>query len=269
MADGELEVIIREPSATAKPAPLLFVHGILHGAWCWDAHFLPYFAEKGYVAAALSLRGHAGSPIKGALRWASIADYVADVAQVADSLAMRYGARPIIIGHSMGGFIAQKYLERYEAPAGVLVASVPTHGVILTALRVLLYQPMAFITVNLKLALSPLANTVERARWAFFSADMPDAQVQSYVERFGEESYRAFLDMLLLALPRPKRVSAPVLVVAGETDPLFSLGEERALAEAYHGECLVIAGCAHDVMLEAQWQTAADGILKWLGERGL
>ena len=40
------------------PAPLVFVHGAWHGAWCWDEHFLGHFAAKGYRAIALDLRGY-------------------------------------------------------------------------------------------------------------------------------------------------------------------------------------------------------------------
>ena len=32
---------------TAKP-PLVFIHGSFHGGWCWDEHWLPYFAARGY-----------------------------------------------------------------------------------------------------------------------------------------------------------------------------------------------------------------------------
>ncbi len=31
-----LDVIDREPSRESHKAPLLFVHGAWHGAWCWD-----------------------------------------------------------------------------------------------------------------------------------------------------------------------------------------------------------------------------------------
>ncbi len=56
-----LEVITRTPNGGARPTPPLFVHGAYGGAWEWDEHFLPYFAERGWEAHALSLRGHAGS----------------------------------------------------------------------------------------------------------------------------------------------------------------------------------------------------------------
>ena len=50
--------------------------------------------------------------IEALCRKCSIADYVDDVASVADTLQ----ARPAMIGHSMGGFVVQKYLESHEAP---------------------------------------------------------------------------------------------------------------------------------------------------------
>ena len=56
-----LEVISKYPAGAARPTPLLFVHGAWHGAWCWDEHFLDFFAAHGYAAHALSLRGHGGT----------------------------------------------------------------------------------------------------------------------------------------------------------------------------------------------------------------
>jgi pimeloyl-ACP methyl ester carboxylesterase len=119
-----LEVIDKGSSSESHPAPLLFVHGAWHAAWCWDEHFLDFFADKGYRALAVSLRGHGGSPAQKRMQRCSIADFVTDVESVANSLP----TRPVVIGHSMGGFVVQKYLETHDAPAGVLVASVSTRG---------------------------------------------------------------------------------------------------------------------------------------------
>lgn len=96
------------PSASARPTPILFVHGAWHDAWCWQEHFLPYFAQHGYVAHALSFRGHGNSAGRERLRWSGIADYVTDLAQV----VQRLPTPPILIGHSMGGLVVQRYLER-------------------------------------------------------------------------------------------------------------------------------------------------------------
>lgn len=82
----QLQVIIQEPSGNARPTPILFVHGMWHGAWCWSEHFLPYFTQHGYSSHAVSLRGHGDSEGCDRLRWTHLADYVSDVAQVAEGL---------------------------------------------------------------------------------------------------------------------------------------------------------------------------------------
>ena len=45
-------------------------------AWCWDEHFLDFFATRGFRAVAVSLRGHGASPTSKAVPSVSIADYV-------------------------------------------------------------------------------------------------------------------------------------------------------------------------------------------------
>ena len=51
-----LEVFEKRPSHESDMTPVLFVHGAWHGAWCWDEHFLDFFADKGYLSLAVSLR---------------------------------------------------------------------------------------------------------------------------------------------------------------------------------------------------------------------
>ncbi|MDX1655118.1 MAG: hypothetical protein R3310_07870, partial [Candidatus Competibacteraceae bacterium] len=56
-----LEIVHRQPQRPGDRPPLLFVHGSFSGAWLWTEHFLDYFAQAGYPAYALSLRGHGAS----------------------------------------------------------------------------------------------------------------------------------------------------------------------------------------------------------------
>src|SRR5277367_2533824 len=115
-----LEVIDKGSVSEAHPVPLLFVHGGWHSASCWS-NFLDFFADTGYRAVAVSLRGHGGSPTAKRFHACSIADYIDDVHATAE----RLGGRPVLIAHSLGGFVVQRYLETRYAPAAVLVASVP------------------------------------------------------------------------------------------------------------------------------------------------
>src|ERR1700758_936721 len=126
-----LEVIDKGSSSEPHRLPLLFVHGGEHAAWCWDEHFLDFFAAKGYRAIAVSLRGHGASANPKSPRACSIRDYVQDVCSVADHLPVA----PVMIGHSLGGFVVQKYLESRTAPAAVLIASTPPQGAAAALLR--------------------------------------------------------------------------------------------------------------------------------------
>ncbi|MEZ5585420.1 MAG: alpha/beta fold hydrolase [Candidatus Competibacteraceae bacterium] len=114
-----LEIISRRPAGSPKAVPLLFVHGAFVGAAVWDAHFLAYFAEHGYSAHAVSLRGHGGSAGHESLSWHSLADYVDDLRRTVAVL----DAPPVLIGHSMGGMVVQKYLEMHAVPGLVLMVS--------------------------------------------------------------------------------------------------------------------------------------------------
>ncbi|MBM3119550.1 MAG: alpha/beta hydrolase [Chloroflexi bacterium] len=261
----KLDVISKKPKRDVRPTPVLFVHGAWHGDWCWAEYFLPYFAQNGYHSYALSLRGHGASEGRQKLRWTRIRDYVADVAQVAAQLPKP----PVLVGHSMGGFIVQHYLESHKAAAAVLLAAAPPQGVITTTLRIAGRHPLAFLIANLTLRLYPIVGTPKLTREAFFSEEMPEEKVQSYFARLQDESYCAYLEMMGLDLPRPKAINIPILVLGAARDTIFITRQVEATARAYNTKSEILPDMAHDMMLEAGWQTVADRIISWLKEQGL
>lgn len=74
-----LELIDKGSCSDAHPMPLLFIHGAWHAAWCWDEHFLDFFADQGFRAVAVSLRGHGASTVSKPLNSITFTDYVDDV----------------------------------------------------------------------------------------------------------------------------------------------------------------------------------------------
>lgn len=264
----QLEVLHRTTDAKAQPTPLLFIHGAWHGAWYWDEFFLPYFAGRGYDCYAMSLRGHGKSEGRDRLRWASAAQYVEDVAQIAGELP----APPVVIGHSMGGFVVQKYLENHTAPAAVLMASIPPAGSLRFLLRATVRYPLAMLKAVVTLSAYPLIQTPEMARHWYFSPDIPEDKLRSYHARAQDESFRMIFDTALLNLPRTTKIrkqGTPLLVLGAENDKIFLTGEVRATARAYNLEAEFFPNMAHDMMLENGWQAVADRIIGWLNERGL
>jgi pimeloyl-ACP methyl ester carboxylesterase len=261
-----LEVIDKGSPTDSHPVPLLFVHGAFHAAWCWDEHFLDFFTGRGYRAVAVSLRAHGKSPGRERLRWTRIQEYADDVAEMVAQLP----TPPVLVGHSMGGFVVQQYLEHHTPAGAILVAPIPPTGVLRVTLHIARHHTVPFLKVNALLRLGPLVATPDLARALFFSATMPDAQVNSYQQRVQDESYRAFLDMLALDLVRTKRVSrVPMLVLGAERDTIVTQRQIHRTAAVYGAEAEIFPDMAHDMMLEPGWQAVAERIDGWLTDRGM
>ncbi|MYI83410.1 MAG: lysophospholipase [Chloroflexi bacterium] len=259
----ELEVIARESAEDSDRPPLLFVHGAGHGAWCWDEHFLDFFAGHGFDCYALSLRGHGASGGRERLRWSSIADYVSDVARVASELPHT----PVVVGHSLGSLVVQKYLEAHEAPAAVLLAP-PRGGVLGPSARMLVDHPWRSLQVILTGRASRLIGAPELARKFFFSPELPEERVREYAARQGPESFRALLQLVYTRPNRARIRGVPMLVLGAGLDYFVRPSAIRRIAEGYGAESKVLPGLGHGMMLDVGWREAAEAILDWL-ERAL
>jgi hypothetical protein len=169
----------------------------------------------------------------------------------------------------MGGLIVQKYLESYEAPAGVLMSSIPPQGNLGNALRWLKAHPWHSAKMTITGKALPYINTPQLARERFFSSHTPEADVRKYAARLQEDSSRIGIDCLLLRLPRPKRVTAPLLVLGADEDGAHTRNEILATARAYGTEAEFFPNMGHNMMLEAGWAAVAERIDSWLGTHGL
>ncbi|MET3960875.1 pimeloyl-ACP methyl ester carboxylesterase [Marmoricola sp. OAE513] len=251
-------------SADAATPPLLLVHGAWHGSWCWHENFVPYFEALGYDVHTVDLREHGRARGSQRLGWHSVADYVADVRHAVEKL----DRPPVLVAHSMGGFVLQKYLEKFDAAGAVLVASVPPRGVIGVVLGLARKHPARLARALTTFDLYPIVAGPERTRKMFFSDAIDEDSVRTYAAALGNESYRAFLDMLVLKLPRRRRIrgKVPMLVLGGELDRIFPPGDVRATAAAYGTAPVLFDEMAHDLMLEVGWERVADTIDAWVSD---
>lgn len=257
----DLEVLARTPVGPSKSAPLLFVHGAFAGAWCWDEHFLPFFAEAGYASYAVSLSGHGGSRGRERLDHLSIAEYVADLAEVVERLPVP----PVLIGHSMGGFVVQKYLEKHEAAGAVLMCSVPPQGLMSAAFGVMFSHPGLFSDLNTLMSGGQVA--LDSLREALFAQPVDMDDLTRFYRASQPESHRAIWDMSLFDLPHPSRVGKlPLLVLGAEHDHLMPASTAEMTARAYGVEAEIFPGMGHGLMLERDWRKVAQRILDWLEE---
>lgn len=214
---------------------------------------------------AVSLRGHGKSSLRQRLRGCSGADYVDDIRSVARILP----TAPVLIGHSMGGYVVQKYLESSAAPAGILLAAMSARGALCMSLRQFKRYPWFMSKFTVTGRLLSLFDAPEHAREFLFSAATPDADIVRYAALLQEESQRAILDGMIFKVARPKRITTPLLVLGAEHDGTFTVSEQRALARACGTIAEIVPGMGHNMMLEPGWDAVAERIHAWLGARGL
>ena len=244
-----LELLERKPAADEGRPPLLLVHGLGHGAWCWE-HWQAAAAEAGYPAYAVSLRGHGTSP--GRLRTALLRLYVDEVVATASALP----GPVVLVGHSMGGLVVQQALARYAACAAVLVAPVPAHPAVASLAAIARRHPLDALRIVAGGSL-PL-----RPDYLFHELDEP--QAQAHADRCGGESAVVQYQLLMHRPARPPLGSPPVLVLASPDDRLVPVRGVRATAARYGAEVVEFPGMGHDLMLDARWREPLDSMLGWL-----
>ena len=259
-----LEILQRQPAEATPRTPLLFLHGAYVGAWCWDEHFLPWFAAKGFPCYALSLRGHGASGGRERLHHFGIGDYVDDLSHAVSEI----GRPPVLIGHSMGALVVQKYLERATARAVVHLCPVPPFGLLPSTFALAFGRPDFFAEIN-ALAGGHSASRAALAE-ALFSGSTDAGRIDRHYARMQAESRRALADMTLWGLPQLWRMArVESLVLGAEHDALISPTLARSTATMLGAEYRLLEGLGHAVMLETEWQSAAQEILGWLEARGL
>lgn len=255
---------LKDPlTARAALPPIVFVPGLFHGAWCYRENFVPWFQARGYEAIALKLRRDGLHHAPG-LRKMSIKDYVADLAAATASLP----SAPVLVGHSMGGFVIQKYLEDHDVPAVILLASAPPYGILSAGLGEATKHPLRMLVATATLSVYGLINTPDRARALFFSDSLDNELVRKYQAQMTDDSFRVFLELVGFMRPDVGKINArhvPMLVLRGDEDRSISWQYVSDTAKTYGAEIGRFPGQAHNLMLEPDWEKVAERIDSFIG----
>ncbi|GAB2182296.1 hypothetical protein DLREEDagrD3_25190 [Denitratisoma sp. agr-D3] len=200
---------------------ILFIHGVAGDGWQWRENFLPYFARHGYSASALSLRGHGGSESRDDV---TLRGYEEDVHAVLRHLEVK---PKVIVGHSMGGFLSQRVLERNgDIEKASLVTSVPPWGLLPGTLQPVL-EHMG----------DPLGKMI-----AIHAAEGKPAYVN------------------------PDNITADVQVIGGSRDRIIPADVVTATARSYETDPIMIEDAGHAVISSSKWREVADHIIHHLSQ---
>jgi pimeloyl-ACP methyl ester carboxylesterase len=247
----------------------VLIHGAFAGGWCFE-DFAGALAARGWTCHAPDLRYH-GKPADGPdprLLETSIADYTADMACFVGSL----DEPPILIGHSMGGLIAQQLAAQGLGRGIVLLSSCAPRG-ILPATEDERALAMGLMTAG-PFWTKVLAPSFEAAKRDSLAGLDPKAQ-RAVFDRLGSESGRALFELFFWMFDghratavEPARVRCPVLVVAGGRDKVISPATGRGIAQLYGRRAMFheVAGRGHFLPLEPGWERLAHQCAEWMSD---
>jgi pimeloyl-ACP methyl ester carboxylesterase len=257
-----LRIVAAVPARTSR-APLLLVHGMAAGAWHFE-RWQPFLAAHGWPTYAVDLRGHGASRPAADLGRVSVLDYVEDAREAMADVAHRHGgARPALIGHSMGGLVVQKLAESSAPSAVVLLCSAPPRGISVASLA-LLKRQMRWRYLRPMVRSAPIVGTSSDLR-ALSTERIDDATWDAIFPRFVPESGRAGREISLGAVPvDAARVRCPVLVVTTADDRFVVPRVARRIARKYGATLREVPGHGHLLLLEPDWEGPAALVEGWL-----
>jgi pimeloyl-ACP methyl ester carboxylesterase len=163
----------------------------------------------------------------------------------------------------------QRYLENHDAPAAVLVASVPPQGVLGLATRIWSRHPWVSMRSLPVGNLTGFIGSSPLVREHLFSTRTPEAIVDACAARVQPEAVRASLIDPLIRRVRTKRINTPMLVLGAADDGMVTNAEVRATARAYRTEAEFFPDMGHNMMQEPAWKGVAERIDAWLRTRRL
>lgn len=249
--------------------PVLLLTGTNAAAWTM-APVRQVFEQAGYSCHSLTYRHHdlpPGPDRDAKLIGLSIADYVEDARRAINEI----GQTPIVVGHSLGGVVAQLLAAQGLIRAGVLLNSSIVNGVLPTTdrerdLGKLFISAGAFWDQALGQDFELLAT--------YGLNTLPEALQHDIHQRLGTESGRVLFEFVFwmydsaqTTLIDPHNVTCPLLFVSGTEDKAVATSTAKAMANRYDSaEFMPVEGACHYIQFDAQWNKTAQTVVDWVGQ---
>jgi alpha-beta hydrolase superfamily lysophospholipase len=246
--------------------PILMIHGMCCTGDVWE-HFRSYFEARGATVYTPTLRAQervsiSSRPPRG-LRDLSLHDYVRELEQIVERIEQETGRVPAVIGHSMGGLLAQALAEKNIVRAAVFISPAAPAGV--HTLSTKLFWSSLLLAKRFGLSwkmIRPDHRTVFPMVLNALPKDLRHAAWEAMVW----ESGRVFEEFANFPIDETK-IRIPVLTVAATRDRLVAASLVRRTGRKYAaigGDFREYRTHGHWLYAEPGWENAAQDIYAWL-----
>lgn len=258
--------------------PVVFIHGLWLHSTSWSS-WVELFAAAGYEtltpewpgvpnsieAARKNPEGQAGK---------GISDIVTHYASVLKAM----DRKPVVIGHSFGGLIAQNLLSQDLATAAVAIDPAPIKGV-----RAL---PLAQLRSGFPVLRNPankkktVALTVQQFRYAFGNAIGAEESAALHEEwtipgpgrPLFEAAFANFSQHSPAAVNTQNATRGPLLLISGGQDHTVPDVVTRSTFKLYKDsgastELRQFPDRGHSLTIDSGWREIADATLEWLAAK--
>lgn len=250
--------------------PVLLLTGTNAAPWTMD-NVRAEFEAVGYTCHDFTYRFHdlpPGADRDSKLVGVSIADYVADARKAIAKMT----ERPIVIGHSLGGVVAQLLAGEGLLRSAVLLNSSIVNGVLPTTdgereLGKLFMSSGPFWEQALGQDFELLAK--------YGLNTLPQSMQHDIHQRLDTESGQVLFEFVFWMYDAnqttwvdPKSVTCPLLFVSGTEDRAVATSTARNMAARYEtADFIAVDGACHYIQFDEHWPEVARTVLSWLADR--
>jgi len=244
------------------------IHGMWGGGHYWENYKI-FFEQQGYKCVATTLRFHDMNPDDTPdprLGTTSLLDYADDLEKEIRQLDIK----PIIMGHSMGGLLAQMLASRGLAKALILLTPAAPAGIL--SLTPSVVRSFLKITMRWGFWKKPARQTFKAAAYSVLHMLTPEEQKKAY-DKYVDESGQAIHEIAFWLLDFNKaskvdetKVTCPTLVIGSTKDRITPASVTRKIANKYKAVAAYkeFENHSHWVVAEPGWQEVAGYAADWL-----
>ena len=260
---------------TASRTPVVFIHGLWLHATSWN-RWLDLFRDAGYEPIA---PGWPGEPdtVRAArenpdlVADTGIDDAVAHFAEIIGALDVK----PVIIGHSFGGLLAEKLLGQDLAAAAVAIDPAQVKGVLpLPLAQIRAALPVLGNPANLHKAISL---TAKQFRFGFGN-ELSEEESDDLYEQWSipaparplfQAAAANFVVHSEAKVNTANQMRGPLLLISGKQDHTVPDVTTRSTLKQYRDSTAVtelrqFEGRGHSLTIDSGWREVADATLEWL-----